>query len=319
MGYLASVLDSLPPVVINRYAGMYGCRYVLSRYCGLRNIPWQGYLDIAGGNWQHGWHPPEHNIHPEIVVGWDGRSSDFKNRKHLRLNDYRWVKAIGMPILYASSTVSNRIPRSLLVMPSHSLDETQHSWDFSCFAQNLRAITPNYDFVAACIHPACIRKGYWLRELESLGIPVIEGATSTDQNALYRMSNLLSSFTDVVGNGFGSHLVYANYFGARVSLLPPWPLVREADYMNDNFYRNNSDAVRKLLEVDTEESVRRRYPFLFSSEYTFDNSWGKYQLGTSCVLGPSQIKRAVGWDLITMIRFSLLQRLKSVARPRGIQ
>jgi hypothetical protein len=321
MGYLESVLNSLPPVVENRHSGMYGCRGILAKYCGFTNIPWQGYLDPQGSNWQHGWHPPAHNVHPEIIVGTDGKSSEFKQTKRffvaredqriaLDSFGYRWVTAIGMPILYVERPILQRIPKSLLVMPSHSLDDTKHSWDFSQFSQSLSQIIPEYDFVAACIHPACIRKGFWLKEFESLGIPVIEGAVNGDQNALYRMANLLSSFTDVVGNGFGSHLVYANCFGANVFLLPPWPKNTEEDFKSSGFYKNNPDAIRLILQLTAEESVRQSYPFLFTRGGPADRSWGKTQLGSSHVQTPPKIKRLVGWDLLTRIRFGFMARVR---------
>ena len=323
MNYLSSVLNSLPPVVENRGCGTYGCRGVLAKYCGLPSIPWQGYLDPQGANWQHGWHPPAHNVHPEIIVGTDGKSSEVKETKRffvaredqrhaLDSFGYRWVSAIGMPILYVERPILQRIPKSLLVMPSHSLDDTQHSWDFAQFAQNLSKVIPDYDFVAACLHPACIRKGFWLKEFETLGIPIIGGAVNDDQNALYRMANLLSSFTDVVGNGFGSHLAYANYFGANVFLLPPWPRNREEDFKSSGFYKNNPEAIRLILGLTAEESVRQSYPFLFSRGGSKDLSWGKTQLGAAHVQTPANIKRLVGWDLLTRTRFSFMARLRKI-------
>jgi hypothetical protein len=325
MGHLSSVLDSLPPAVKNGASGMYGCRGVLAKYCGFSSIPCQGYFDFHGSNWQHGWHPPSHNVHPEIIVGWDGKSGEVKEtqrffvaredqRQALDSFGYRWVTAIGLPILYVEKPTLKRMPKSLLVMPSHSLDDTTHSWDFAEFSQNLSRIIPEYDFVAACIHPACIRKGFWLKEFEMLGIPIIEGAESTDQNALTRMARLLSTFTDVVGNGFGSHLVYANYFGANVFLLSPWPKNTEKDFESKDFYINNPEAIRLILRLTSEENVRQLYPFLFSRERPQDPSWGETQLGVSNVQGPAKMKRTMGWDLASRLKSSFMRRLRERKR-----
>jgi hypothetical protein len=302
-------------------SGLYGCRYLLARHCGLSIAPWQGNLEPSGGNWQHGWHPPEHNVHPDAVVGYDGMSEKYRSSKHffvarvdqvayLKRCGYRNVRAIGLPILYVNGIRPDRVPNSLLIMPSHSTKETNHSWDFSNFIINLKSVLPNYAFVVACIHPACIEKGYWLEEFEELGVPIIEGASGGDRNALVRMANLFSIFTDVVGNGFGSHLVYAAYFGANPFLIPPWPVVKEDDYLADPLYRSNPEVVRALLAVTTEDMVKTHHPLLFRRDSVGKKSWANFQIGHESKLSPFEAKRVIGWGLMNRIKISFLARLK---------
>jgi hypothetical protein len=306
-------------------SGLYGCRYLLARHCGLSIPPWQGNLEPSGGNWQHGWHPPEHNVHPDAVIGYDGQSEKYKSLKHffvaradqveyLKSCGYRNVKAIGLPILYVNGIRPDRIPNSLLVMPSHSLSNTNHSWDFENFIISLKKILSSYAFVLACIHPACIQKRYWLKEFEELGIPIIEGASGVDRNALVRMANLFSLFTDVVGNGFGSHLVYAAYFGANPFLIPPWPVDTEEDFLQDPFYRNNPKAMRELLVATKENMVKIRHPLLFHRELIGKKSWADFQIGHENKLKSDETKRIMGWGLMSRVKSSFLLRLKKAGR-----
>lgn len=317
---LAGLLTRLPPVSTESGSGVYGCRSLLAAYCGFRQAPWQGHLAPSGGNWQHGWHPPNHNFHPEVVVGTDGNSNPYKRKvtiyvarvdqeNYLRASGYRFVQAIGMPIVYVPVKQISRIPNSLLIMPSHSTDDSRHEWDFKEFANNLLPILSKYELVAACIHPACVRKGYWLKEMSELNIPIIEGASISDRNALLRMQFLLSSFSNVVGNGFGSHLVYATYFGATVSLIPPWPKESLKDFEKVGLLAYHFDVAAKLLELTQEEAVRSEFPCFFSHSHPYDPTWAAWQLGENHKKSPAQIKKLMGWDLLSRLKFSILARI----------
>jgi hypothetical protein len=229
---------------------------------------------------------------------------------YLKDAGYRFVHSIGMPMVYLPTSKVERIPNSLLVMPSHSTDETRHEWNFKEFAKNLSRIIVDYQFVAACIHPSCIRKGYWIKEMADLGIPIIEGATITDRNALLRVQSLLSLFSNVVGNGFGSHLVYSEYLGANVSLIPPWPVETVEDYERNSVYKNQKDAITKLIEVTQEDGVRKDFPLFFDSTLSYGRDWGAWQLGEDHKKSPSEIKKILGWDLPSRLKFSLFARLR---------
>jgi hypothetical protein len=302
---------------------MYGCRSIISSYCGFPKPPWQGRLEHYGGNWQHGWHPPEHNIHPEAVVGWDGLSKLCKDEKHffvarvdqksyLEHHGYKKVVAIGMPIVYVEKPTISRISDSLLVMPSHSLDETSHSWSFSGFSKTLSEILPRYKFVAACIHPSCLKKGYWVKEFSELGIPIIEGATSGDKNALKRMAVLFSSFSEILGNAFGSHLVYAAFFGARPYLLGPWAETKESDLAKMKIYTNAPEAIRMLITAISEKSVKKYHPYLFDTNAEMPADWARHQLGEDNKRSPQEIRRILGWNFSNRLLVSIRHRWKNI-------
>lgn len=286
----------------------------------MRYPPWQGYLDYSGGNWQHGWHPTEHNVHPELVVGYDGLSFNFreKNRFYVARPDqkeflqkygYKNVHSIGLPIAYLPKPVVSRIPNSLLVMPSHSLDSTSHSWSFEGLKNTIAEIKKKYDVVYACLHPSCIKKGYWLREFDELGISVIQGASAGDANALLRISILFSLFTNIVGNGFGSHLAYAPFFGAQPMLVGPWAAYKLKDFENDMFYKNRPDVAREVVKLSSEDSVREHHTHLFTHDTTDLQSWATKEIGYDNLRTPSDIKRLVGWTLSDRLRCSIRYRL----------
>lgn len=121
----------------------YGVEHVASRYCGLEQV------HRYPGEWQHGWHPVEHNFHPEFVVGSTGISLHERRYKkffvarqdqatYLTQHGYRHVEAIGLPIIYVGKPRVERLPRSLLVMPMHSVNDTTHDWDAESYAREVR-------------------------------------------------------------------------------------------------------------------------------------------------------------------------------------
>ena len=59
----------LPPRNYDVIGGPYGSDMVAANYCGLSSPAWS-----VNGEWQHGWIVKERNIHPESVVGTDGKS-----------------------------------------------------------------------------------------------------------------------------------------------------------------------------------------------------------------------------------------------------
>jgi hypothetical protein len=123
------------------------------------------------------------------------------------------------------------------------------------------------------------------------------------------MANLFSAFADVVGNGFGSHLVYAAYFGANPFLIPPWPVVNEEDYLADPLYRSNPEVVRALLAVTTEDMIKIHHPLLFRRDSVGKKSWANFQIGHESKLSPFEAKRVMGWGLMSRVKSSFLARL----------
>jgi hypothetical protein len=312
MNSLQKVLDALPRTNFDPYMGMYGCLGVLADYSGTPHSRiLRGYIDRDGSCWQHGWHPPEHNFHPEAVVGTSGDSIKQREWKrffvarndqsdYLRLSGYKHVFPIGLPIVYVKRPILERMPRSLLIMPSHGLAETTESWDFEAFMVNLKSILHKFDFALACVHESCLKKGYWLKELASLNIPIVNGADHRDSNSLLRTVSLLSMFSHVVSNGFGSQFAYASCFGAKPFIIEPWAERCESDYSGQILYQNCPDAVRGLLNLTDRSAVKKYHPQFFDMESSVDIEWGMWQLGANNKKSPAEIRRLMGWDIVSI-------------------
>jgi hypothetical protein len=280
----------------------YGNLDIAARHCGLAAAPYS-----IPGEWQHGWHPPEHNIHPELVVGSDGLSRFRKRRPiwvaredqeiFLRNAGYSRVKAIGLPIVYLAKPPVQRLTGSLLVMPLHSLPSTMHDWDADGYVAQIRAVASRFSAVIACVHPSCFEKGYWVGAFRNAGISVVSGATLGDRNGLARMAALFSRFEYVTSNGVGSHLPYAALFGAKPSIYGSIAIYKPEDLAKDSFYRNCPEVLGALAKITGEEYLRATYPRLLRNPWEGEEcvKWAAWQLGVQFRQTPSELQRLFRW------------------------
>jgi hypothetical protein len=317
----------LPSEDFAQGAGVYGCRKVLSTYCGFNHIPWQGKLVTAGDNWQHGWLPSYYNVHPELTMGVNGDTYRhreewrfFVARKdqenYLRENGYKDVHAIGLPFVYATFPPIKKIDGTLLVLPVHSIDETHHDRQFEDYASYIKSISDRFSKVYVCIHPSDFRKGYWVNEFLKQGIPFVTGANYRDANALNRMRALFSAFEFVTSNGFGSHLAYASFSGAKASISGPYEEDKFEDYENSTFKKNSPEAFRCVFELTRRKIIEKNFPSFFRDpwEATPQIDWAKEQLGFFNIKGPSSTRKLVGWDARSRIVESFLGKIRLLGK-----
>jgi hypothetical protein len=285
-------------------ARAYGADKVAAAYCGApagKRPP---------GVWQHGWISGRRSFHPALIIGGFGSYEAIKATERfwvarkdqeqvLRAHGYRFATAIGLPIVYLPRPAVARIPGSLLVMPVHSLDTTTHQWNFEEYAECIASIRHNFSSVVICVHPVCKEKGYWWPAFERRGFHIVEGAFGGDGNSLARMQHLLETFEFVTTNGYGSHFVYAAFFGAKPSIFGPFARFRAEDYRDVPLYRDVPGILGPTIEACSEPEVRKDYPFLFVEPHraTDHSVWAAAELGADCRATRSELRRLFGWTL----------------------
>lgn len=319
----SEILKNLPPENFTPGGGVYGCRHLLSQYCGFKKTPWQGKLKMSGENWQHGWLPSHYNVHPELALGingctWDERESTrfFVARKdqveYLKQSGYKDVHAIGLPFVYTTDPSVNRIPKSLLVLPVHSTTHTRHNRQSKQYAEYIKSISHHFSMVCISIHPSDLTKGYWVNEFNEQGFPFVTGANFRDSNALDRMRQLFSLFEHVTTNGFGSHLAYASLCGAKVSISGPYEQDKIEDHADSRLKKNSPEALVHFVAATTQESVRTHFGMFFLDPWDAAprEAWARVQLGSENIRTRSETKRLLGWDLKSRMVESLMVRLR---------
>ncbi len=279
----------------------YGAAHVCARYCGFESPP---YPPI--GQMQHGWIRPEVLVDPQLVIWDDGRAEKeeyhWVNRKsvqdYLRLHGFAHAHATGVGYLYQEPIHVPRLKNSLLVMPGHSLYTTEHDWDFQNYLQEILAVKKDFDTVTVCVHPACMEKGYWVDAFQRAGLETISGAMFAGKNALHRMLWMMSRFEYVTTNLVGTNLAYAAYAGAKVSLYGKFLKVKKSELLNVELFQKQPHVVDLILYLNSEESIRKHYDFLFCEHPKAAKSleeWGAHNLGIDDKRSPAELCDLFCW------------------------
>ncbi len=306
----------------------YGGLHLIANYVGL-NKPY--YFFKKPTFWQHGWIPDVCEFHPLAVCGEilsHGKMSKdptylvgkTSNELYLKKHDYKNTVAVGLPLVYLPKREIKRVKNTLLVMPVHSLSYVKHEhWNFQDYVDRLLAIKNDFDKIVVCVHPSCIDNGYWVKEFLDAGFEVVEGVCGGDKNAFQRLQLLLETFEYVTTNGFGSHLAYAAYFGAKISIFGNFAEHKVEDYA-DMYKTTNSEEYNQMhkhfCQLTSEKSLHQIMAFLFyghPKEAIQMITWGKIQVGFEAKKTPKQIRQILGWDVKNRIKyFTSYEGIKSV-------
>ncbi len=298
-------------------AHYYGASSEASYHCGLGRVP----REIYGG-WEHGWIPSHRMISPDYVAEelladprkeptWVARK---EHEDYLVAHGYQ-SKAIGLPIAYLPPGHYERIPGSLLVMPSHSLEYTKHRWRFEEYVEEIGRIRDRFHTVVICIHPSCIRNGYWVEEFARQGFPIIEGADARDLNSLERVRALMSQFEFVTTNSCSSLVAYAAAFGAKISIFGPYAEFELSDFEKAAFYLRRPGMAEKMIEISRETSIRQHMAEFFTDpdQAPERTIWGNEQIGMDNVVSPGELKRLFRWRWRDLEATKIRKRAKAIA------
>lgn len=302
---------------------VYGDKWAAARYCGFERPP----ILPFSGEWDHGVLWPDR---PEVELTLHSDGAPIRDRevrifaRQDQVDTSRKIAtfssvAVGLPILYAAAglpRLPQRIPRTLLVLPPHSTEESQeHGIDskYITFVSNLAA---DFDDVVWCLHGSDILRDAHVRVIE-LGHKVVLGAFASDINSLSRTVTLFSIFDVVTTSALGSHVPYAAWLGSRVSVCGPEPhRTGFGDAFDHIYYRRNP-----LLAVEQVEWGRRRLrdegnAFLLEhpTRAIQAQGWGAELVGANQVRSPDDLKKILGWSASALIWRGTRGILRQLAR-----
>ncbi len=281
----------------NGWSDHYGAFHVAADYAGCA-LPERYAIH---GIWQHGSFRPSDCGKPSLLVCgapdaekrvvWVARRDE---EACLLAAGYSKARAIGLPMLYTRPTGLARIPRSLLVMPGHSLVgwKVGDRSAYRRYAGEIAAQAGDFDRVVVCISPSCRKNGLWVDEFTARGFEIVYGAQTDDLNALMRIRALCEQFETVTTNSWGSHVAYALAFGARVSIGGTFPSIDAANLMVDMTWRTNPAL---LAQATSDEAMRQERELLRSfyvppREAVADRKLGEWLLGTEQKISPAEMR-----------------------------
>ncbi|MFC1831306.1 hypothetical protein ACFL0S_04720 [Thermodesulfobacteriota bacterium] len=288
---------------------VYGASLVAKEYCGIKY-----FAKPINGEWEHGIAEPHRSLDPILLT-----SSKMGDRKfqywvarkdqevYLEQNGYSKVKAIGLPIVYVKQQKTRRYRNSLLVMPVHSLDYTSHQRDSENYAKFILNLQSEFSEIVICIHPSCIKHGYWIDSFKKYGFKIITGASTNDWSSLHKICLLMSSFEFMTTNGPGSHLGYGAYLGCKVSIAGDYVENKRQDYANTPFYQNNPKTLEANLESLSKNIYMKNHPeyFCHPKQAKQQIKLGKFLVGYENKISPEEMKKLFHWNLSSRFSFSI--------------
>jgi hypothetical protein len=236
----------------------------------------------------------------------------------MRSFGYTKLAAVGLPYLYANFFNFERVSNSLIVMPGHTLEYTDHSWNRQAYVDKISTLKQYFDPIIACIHPSCVAKGYWVDEFQKTGIPWITGADANDRNALLRIQCIFKSFEYMTTNTIGSHLAYAAHSGCKPSIYGDYVSHKSEDFEKDPFYRQHPELVEYVVRNSAEEKIRHQYHHLFKhpTDAIECNDWGAEMVGAKYKKNPEEISKLLGWCLYGQIGGYFREGLRLLRNPQ---
>lgn len=274
----------------------HGADRVAAAYCGI-TAP---YPPIHGV-WAHGWFPRhecgDHHLTRAYL--------DYHRRIYGRedfwpsltdplpvVEEFGWTaRAIGLPLIYLPTSATPRRRGSLLVMPIHTLDGIKQDWDGDEYAETIARIRGDFREVVISITPGCLKAGYWVKGFQARGFPIVQGGYWTDGNSLKRVQTMLSTFEFVTTNGFGSHIAFGAYFGAKVSIYGKFAVESCDNYVLPSSFFD------RMMHHRSECVLREHYPFLFCRpiEAQTHVDWARDEVGYQNKVQPGEMRELFRW------------------------
>jgi hypothetical protein len=282
----------------------YGADRVAADYCGLKNIP--NYFD---GHWQHGWMAPYFNqgvshVIPEKVFDKNIEPCFVarKDQEEFLKNSGYISHAIGLPIAYTTPSQCVRKKGSLLVMPAHSNEYTQHRWKFEQYADEINSIKSHFSEVVVCVHKGCVANNYWISNFCRRGFPIIVGADAADRNSLTRMRHLMEQFEFVTTNAYGSCLAYGAAFGAKVSIYGSFSEPKLEDF-SEIIHLYEKKIWDEAIYLQSENKTREELNDFFTHPALSKDqtAWGSRQIGCENIISPEELKKHFKWNRRDML------------------
>lgn len=278
-------------------ADYYGASRLIAGQLGIREVP------FSRAGWRHGWmHVPLKYVRQLTVWGKDDEHFLTAQEEHVNFLAQHGIKAtaVGMPFIYADA-IDNalRVPNTLLVMPQHTLPYVPSIGNEEQYIEEIEKIRHDFDAVIFCIHYSCYEHGIWPELLKKYNFPMIIGASVGQINAITRLQRVFSTFEFVTTNTVGSHLAYAAYCGAKVSVYGKFSDFSNYNFDKDPYAKANQELMAFNIKHTTEQYVRQLVPFLFcqhpnqAQQYI---SWAQEELGLKNKKSAQKIAELLGWN-----------------------
>jgi len=299
---LSAILPPRRLYELRREADFYGATQIIADALGMGAIP------DTKVPWQHGCVFPERTLdgaryfmedktdREQVVLLGRPDEAEFLIR-----HGYRNAQAVGLPYTYVPPQGMVRVPRSLLIMPAHSLVAMGplHSRQAEeALIERILDSSSEFEFIAICAHYESIYLGCWVETAAKYRLPLVAGAWARDRNSLYRMRRLFETFTHMTTDTIGSHLPYAAFSGCRVSWFGNLPVYTSEQLARDKINQNNPEGLANAVAYTAADNLEARFNFLRTKPWDgiLPTEWARQIMGASHRVSIRKLGQLLGWS-----------------------
>ncbi|GEM_PF-4756852 len=257
------------PLVPLTESDFHGASFILNKlYNNALPVP------IIGSTLKHGWTPNRFIKNIRQVIHWGGENDTHLcfnkfQQSYLETNGYGKTFLIGAPFIHAHKLIAplriKKNPNSLLIMPQHTLKHVQANlFSIDFLKESLRlAEEAKLTNISICLHRQSQDK-QTINFSKDNNINIIIGASEFDSKSLINQAILMSQFTHVHTNSFGSHLVYALYSDCKIKISHLYKHKR-SELFQHQWYAENPEVAEIALQ--NEENITSIYPEFFQNDW----------------------------------------------------
>ena len=224
--------------------------------------------------------PLDENIHAFFehgIIFTDFMSTSFRNHEYLpsivaskyrknvlkKEKYYSKVYTIGPYIHYANSLLKEdelkaekeRLGKTLLVFPNHSVDGLIIDFDYNTFIQKINEISKDFDSVRICMYYKDVLLGR-AKPYKNEGFEVVTAGHGNDYNFIKRLKSIILTSDMTMSNGIGSHLGYCIYLNKPHFLYQLDEITHKAEnHSNENAELLVKDHDRKDEIMNKNQNV----------------------------------------------------------------
>lgn len=235
-----------------------------------------------------------HEYLPSLVAS-QYRVDVLKNQPN-----FNGAYAIGPYIHYANTLLDKnqmkeekeRLGKTLLVFPSHSIDGVIKKFDYATFLDKINKISSDYDTVRICMYYKDVDLKRHI-PYQKEGFEVVTAGHHNDHYFLPRLKSIILNSDMVMANDIGSQLGYCIYYKIPyyISSIDDVSFEAEDDSSMSNFQISNQKKTNELLNKhDNVTKIKQLFSIYDDNISKEQYDLISYLWGFDCIKSPKELK-----------------------------
>tara|TARA_Y100000816_G_C26104460_1_gene586369 strand:+ start:2176 stop:3141 length:966 start_codon:yes stop_codon:yes gene_type:complete len=272
-------------------------------------------------NWEHGWQDDEFickNI--TLYKSWLNRKisqvvTTLKKKEFLENNNFSNIFIAPLPYYFIWRDLKykeiNNNNNNLLVLPNklqHGVSDQEEEKRLNLYFDFIMNFKKNYENIYVSVPPDEKIRECYKNIFKKFDFVYIDGVSAYDVNGYNRVFELFNNFENITCQGMGSHIIYAQLMGKKISMCGPIYSTKrnisEFDINEDCPISKNK--LREEFEYKASENyIKDNYSFLQKLsplEGSCNHNWALRQIGDNKDISLIDIKKILNLSFTGQIK-----------------